>query len=129
MTRVALLAAAVLLAAGCSGQQPAKTAAQSCQQPPEAVLPDTAGSLTEQESGSYCLAVGDQLSVFLTGQQNRWAPVASSDPATLTAVRTSMVTAPVGVTPAMFRGKVAGTVRLSSQDGAGRTWQVTVVVR
>ncbi|GAA1976361.1 hypothetical protein [Kitasatospora viridis] len=139
-TRAALLAAtaALLLTAGCADQHPAGhtgTAARPpCEQPPDAVLPHTAGSLTEAQSGSYCLAVGDQLSVFLTATATataaggRWAPVTSSGPTVLTAVPADQLTAPIGVTPALFRARATGTVQLTSRDGTGRSWRATVVV-
>ncbi|MGF1430388.1 hypothetical protein [Kitasatospora sp. LaBMicrA B282] len=138
VTRTALAALAALTA-GCAARsaKPAAAAAApaaaaptaACRQLPDAVLPHTAGSLTEAESGSYCLAVGDQLTVFLTASQGHWAPVTSSGPAVLAAAPTSMLTAPIGVTPGLFAAKATGTVRLSSQDGTGHSWQVTLVVR
>ncbi|MFE9423133.1 hypothetical protein ACFYNO_09225 [Kitasatospora sp. NPDC006697] len=120
-------AAVLLLTAACASGPSGRDG--SCGAPPEAVLPHTAGNLTETETGRYCLAVGEQLSVFLTAPEGHWAPVASSGPTVLTAVGSSMLTAPIGVTPALFRAESAGTVRLTSANGAGHDWQATVVVR
>jgi hypothetical protein len=93
------------------------------------VLPHTDGSLADTDHGTYCLAPGGRLTVFLTsaGPKN-WTPVHSSTPAVLAAAQ-DPVTAPLGVTAALFTGTAPGTAELTSQDGSGKTWQVTVLVR
>ncbi|MEY9950139.1 hypothetical protein [Kitasatospora sp. GAS1066B] len=101
----------------------------ACQAPGDAVLPHTAGTLAETDSGSFCLAAGAQLTVFLTASgSGHWSAVTSSDPTVLAPAANLPLTAPLGVTPALFHGAGPGSVRLSSQDGAGHAWQVTVVV-
>jgi hypothetical protein len=127
-TVLAALAAAVL--AGCDGKPP--VAAPRCASPPEAVLPDTAGSLDETSAGAYCLGPGQSIAVFLHSPapaRLRWAPIQSSDPAVLKAQSSGVLTAPLGVTPGIFRGLVAGTATLSSSAPDGHAWSVTVVVR
>ncbi|MDH6108531.1 hypothetical protein P3T36_003825 [Kitasatospora sp. MAP12-15] len=144
----------VLAAAGCSTAKTAKTAttattaraattasahpaaqaAAACRQPPEAVLPGMAGTLTEADSGVFCLPLGSRLAVFLTPPSGdptsagRWSAVVSSSPPVLTDAGAGMLTAPIGVTPGIFQGTRAGEARLSSGTAAGKTWQVTVVV-
>jgi hypothetical protein len=124
---------AVLLAAGCSGGKPA-TAAPACRQPAEAVLPQTAGTLTEADTGAFCLPVGGRIAVFLSAPtgaaagSDHWGRVASSAPQVLAAAGTAVLTAPMGVTPGMFRGATAGEARLTSTTAAGKSWQVTIVV-
>ncbi|WP_280728186.1 hypothetical protein [Kitasatospora sp. MAA4] len=134
--RATLSALVIVLAAGCSAA-PAHPAAQTsaaCRQPPEAVLPRTAGTLTEADSGVFCLSVGSRLAVFLTppsgdpASAGRWSAVVSSAPPVLTDAGAGMLTAPVGVTPGIFQGASAGEARLTSGTAAGGSWQVTVVV-
>ncbi|WP_344441658.1 hypothetical protein [Kitasatospora nipponensis] len=139
MTRLACAALSVLvavLATGCSAAQTRSTAqpTSACRQPPEAVLPRTAGTLTEADSGVFCLPVGSRLAVFLTPppadttSAGRWSTVLSSSPPVLADAGTGVLTAPVGVTPGIFQGASAGRARLTSGTLDGGTWQVTVVV-
>ncbi len=108
------------------------------------MLPRTAGTLTEADSGTFCLPAGGQLAVFLaplTGADgtnaangvtsaaaNRWSGVVSSAPQVLAATSTGVLTAPVGVTPGLFQGATAGAARLASSTADGRSWQVTIVI-
>jgi hypothetical protein len=95
----------------------------------DAILPNTAGSLTETDSGGFCLSAGQRLTVFLTAAgPAHWSAVSSSAPQVLAAAKTPL-TAPIGVTAALFAATAPGTVELSSQDGSGKSWRVTVVVR
>ncbi|MEV7028347.1 hypothetical protein, partial [Kitasatospora sp. NPDC093558] len=72
---------------------------------------------------------GQRLTVFLTASgPARWSAVTSSDPKVLAPAKAPL-TAPVGVTPALFAGNGPGTAELTSQDGTGRGWRVTIVVR
>ncbi|MCC9312175.1 hypothetical protein LN042_34815 [Kitasatospora sp. RB6PN24] len=104
-------------------------ASAACRSLPDAVLPHTDGSLAETDRGTFCLAPGSRLTVFLTSSgPHDWSPVRSSDPAVLGAVQ-APVTAPIGVTAALFAGAAPGSAELTSQDGSGKTWQVTVLVR
>ncbi|WP_441246040.1 hypothetical protein [Kitasatospora sp. McL0602] len=135
MRRSPTLPALLLLpfaAAGCAAPAPAAQAAPpppACRALAEAVVPQTAGTLGENDSGAYCLAVGAQLAVFLHADgPGRWAGVVSSAPAVLATASTARLTAPVGVTPGQFRAAARGTAELSSQDATGRSWRVTVVV-
>ncbi|MER5640956.1 hypothetical protein ABT095_28905 [Kitasatospora sp. NPDC002227] len=115
----------LLLLAACAA--PAAPPRPDCQAPPEPVVPQTAGTLGEQDTGRYCLALGAQLGVFLAGDATgRWSSPASSDTAVLAPAGTSRLTAPLGVTPGVFRAARRGTAELSSSLG-GRRWQVTVV--
>ncbi|MDH6580562.1 hypothetical protein [Kitasatospora sp. MAP5-34] len=131
----------LLLAAGCSGAARTTVAPPACRQPPEAVLPRTAGTLTEADSGTFCLPVGGQIAVFLAPPAgvaggtsgaavgaDRWSGVVSSAPQVLTATSTGVLTAPLGVTPGIFRGTAAGEARLASSTATGRSWQVTIVI-
>jgi hypothetical protein len=126
-----LLSCTACTAQGASGATgdagPAK--APDCQKPADPVLPDTAGTLAETDTGSFCLPAGQRLTVFLTAAGTaHWSAVTSSDPHVLAPAK-APVTAPIGVTPALFAATTPGTVALTSQDGTGRAWRVTVVVR
>jgi hypothetical protein len=128
----AAMTAVVWLAATGACARPGAGVAQrpACQQPGEAVMPDSAGSLDETSSGVYCLAVGQSIQAFLhaVSTGNRWSPIASSDPSILKPLRTGVLTPPVGVTPGYFGGLRAGTATLSSSDTAQHAWSVTIVV-
>ena len=148
----ALLAA--LLTAGCSGAQadsgtpgpppgkasPSGTArpssSQSCRKPAPADVPGAAGALTQADSGTFCLALGSQIDVFLTapgGQKpgvTRWTPVSTSAPHVLAPRTSGILTAPVGVTPAVFQALTPGTAALTSNvPGTAHTWHVTILIR
>ncbi|WBP86165.1 hypothetical protein [Kitasatospora cathayae] len=100
-----------------------------CRPPAEAVLPGTAGTLAETDTGSFCLPTGQRLTVFLTATGTaHWSAVTSSDPRVLAPAKAPL-TAPVGVTPALFAANGPGTAQLTSQDGTGHRWQATIVVR
>ncbi|WP_037603604.1 hypothetical protein [Streptacidiphilus rugosus] len=132
------LVTVVLLAtlSGCAGSA-AKTPAAaptpqpSCSKLPDPVLPHSAGTLTEQQAGVYCLPMGDRVDVFLTAARGgRWQPVHASDGGTVvTPTNTGVMTAPLGVTPAMFVGTAVGVTRISSSTTSGKSWTVTLVVR
>ncbi|WP_157597257.1 hypothetical protein [Streptacidiphilus rugosus] len=135
-------AAAALLAAlaGCDSAAPPRQAssttvaaapAPACEKLPEGSLPHSAGMLTEQQTGAYCLPRGQRLDVFLTATKgSQWRPVhASGAGGVLAPANTGVMTAPLGVTPAMFVGATDGTATLSSATASGAaTWTVTVVV-
>ncbi|MBM9507962.1 hypothetical protein [Actinacidiphila acididurans] len=112
------------------------TTATDCEQPPPAEVPGAAGALTEAESGTYCLAIGQQLDVFLTAPGGhkpgapRWTPIATSAPHVLSPRSSGILTAPVGVTPGIFQALDPGTAELTSNvPGTDRTWHATVVIR
>lgn len=147
-----------LLAAGCSGAQSAddsaasakgRTApsassssaaqtppAQACKKLPAATIPGAAGAVSQEDSGTFCLAAGATLDVFLTSPSapkpggKRWDPVATSDAHILVRRSSGILTPPVGVTPGIFQAQAPGSVELSSSlPDSGRTWHVTIVVR
>ncbi|NUR00867.1 MAG: hypothetical protein HOY79_31375 [Streptomyces sp.] len=113
-----------------------RTTATACNQPPPASVPGAAGALTEAESGTYCLAVGQQLDVFLTAPggrrpgATRWTPITTSAPHVLPPRSSGILTAPVGVTPGIFQAIGPGAAELTSNvPGTDRAWHVTVLVR
>lgn len=157
MTAVILLAA--LLTAGCSGAQadtgasrsaPGKPSATrtppagpseapsagTCKEPPAADVPGAAGALSQTDSGTYCLALGRQIDVFLTAPGarrpgvTRWTSVATSAPHVLGMRSSGILTAPVGVTPAIFQALTPGIAQLTSNlPGTSLTWHVAILVR
>jgi hypothetical protein len=136
--RLLPLAAAALLSACSSGAAPAAapapdpspTVLPACAKLPDPVLPHSAGELTEQQAGVYCLPRGQRVDIFLTAAKSgdTWQPVQASG-AVLAPTNTGVMTAPLGVTPAMFVGTSDGTSVLSSSAPSGRTWKVTIVVK
>jgi len=107
-----------------------------CSQPPPADVPGAAGALTQAQSGTFCLAAGQQLDVFLTAPGGRkpgvprWTAIATSAPTVLSRRSSGILTAPVGVTPGTFQAIQPGTAELtSSVPGTGSTWHVSVLVR
>jgi hypothetical protein len=103
--------------------------APPCAKLPDPVLPQSAGALTEQQNAVYCLPRGQRVDVFLTAVKgSRWQPVKASGDGVLTPTNTDVMTAPIGVTPAMFVGTTDGTSVLTSSTPSGGSWKVTVVV-
>ncbi|KOV65254.1 hypothetical protein [Streptomyces sp. MMG1121] len=101
----------------------------ACAKLPDDVLPHSAGQLTQQHSGVYCLPHGQRVDVFLTaGKSGRWQPVHASGNGVLAPANTGVMTAPVGVTPAMFMGATDGTAVLTSTTPSGHRWKVTIEV-
>jgi len=138
----AAIAACALLTAGCSASAATPSAAPStsqtaphCHQPHRASLPHAWGSLSETDSGAYCLPLGRQIDVFLTApghnpeRSARWNAIRSSAPEVLAPTNTGVLTAPLGVTPGIFLGRAPGTAVLTSSTPTGKPWTVTVVVR
>jgi hypothetical protein len=127
-------AAAVLLAAACllpsSGCASAVVHTPDCTALPQGSLPDSAGSLTERDAGTYCLPLGGRVDIFLTAhpQTDRWQRPQNSAPASLQPTSTGIMTAPVGVTVAMLVATAPGTAALSSDTTSGHHWRVTLVV-
>lgn len=143
----ACLVVCAALAAGCAGPS-ADTGAQAaahsspnaqsvpaCTTPPPGELPHAAGSLTQTDTGVYCLTEGQQIDVFLTASSGSgtagtgWSQITSSGTAVLTPLSSGVLTAPRGVTPGIFLGAVRGTATLSSRLPNGKTWTATVVVQ
>jgi hypothetical protein len=121
------------------------TAAAPCVSPPPAIGPDVAGSLGETDTGgSFCLHVGENLSVFLSvppdqADSGRWTPIEASDGGVLQPVPSGALTLVRGVTAGIFAAVRVGTSRLSSTRPpctssaasgcpAGQGWQATIVV-
>ncbi|MEY9871289.1 hypothetical protein ABH931_000754 [Streptacidiphilus sp. MAP12-33] len=136
--------AAIVLLAACSGAaapaaapaaspataNPSPTVLPACAKLPDPVLPHSAGELTEQQHGVYCLPRGQRLDIFLTAAKSAdvWTPVQATG-SVLAPTSTGVMTAPLGVTPAMFVGTADGTSQLTSTAPSGARWTVTVVVK
>lgn len=112
--------------------------ARGCRKPPAAAVPGAAGALDETDSGTFCLAVGERIDVFLTAPgghrpgATRWAGITTSDARVLAPRSSGILTAPVGVTPGVFQALAAGTAELTSDvpaAGGRRSWHVTILVR
>jgi len=142
---VAAAAAAALLAAGCSSSgtgtaqaQPSSQAAASlstCRAPEPATLPHASGSLTEADSGVFCLGLGQTLDVFLTAPAQsapgtHWDHISADNTSVVGYGNSGVLTPPLGVTPGVFVGTHPGVATLSSVLlPAGKTWKVTLVVK
>lgn len=113
-----------------SSTVPSPTVLPACAKLPDPVLPHSAGQLTEQQNGVYCLPRGQRVDVFLTAAKSGdlWRPVQASG-SVLAPTNTGVMTAPLGVTPAMFVGTTDGASVLTSSSPSGKTWKVTVVVK
>jgi hypothetical protein len=124
------LAALAVLVSGCGHKAVAQNPTTPCRPLPPAQLPHSAGTLTQTDSGTYCLHVGGQLDVFLSADgpqmSARWSPVTSSAPQLLASASSGVLTPPVGVTPGVFVATAPGTVQLSSRTSDGKRWQATV---
>ncbi|MBF9070271.1 hypothetical protein [Streptacidiphilus fuscans] len=113
-----------------SSSAAAAAPAAACTQLPAGVLPHSAGELTEQQNGVYCLPKGGRVDVFLTAVKgSQWGQVQASGAQILAPANTGVMTAPLGVTPAMFVGTADGTAVLTSSTKAGQNWKVTLVVK
>ena len=127
---------AVLLAAGCSsGSGTSEVSTTACKPPEPATLPHTAGSLTEADSGAFCLGLGQTLDVFLTVPAKsapgaRWNEITSGDVSVVGYGNSGVLTTPLGVTPGVFVATHSGVTTLSSTlPASGTTWKVTLVVK
>lgn len=130
------LVTAALLTAGCSSAGgTAQTSAVACKSPEPATLPHAAGSLTEADSGAYCLGVGETLDVFLTVPAGakpgvKWDHIKVADVSVAVYGNSGVLTPPIGVTPGVFVGAKRGTTTLTSVLlPKGITWKVTLVVQ
>jgi hypothetical protein len=137
-----VFAAGAVLLSGCGGGAAAVSdgtgKAPACKPLPPAQLPHLAGSLTQDDTGSYCLPLGARLGVFLTATgpgagpgappSHRWSEITSSAPRRLAAANSGVLTPPLGVTPGVFVGVAAGTATLGSRTPDGKGWRVTIVV-
>lgn len=103
----------------------------SCQPPADSGLPDSAGSLTQTDTGVYCLGVGKTLDVFLSAPANAaggWSQVRITDTSILTYGNNGVMTALRGETPGVVIGKARGVSTVTSTLPTGQTWTATVVV-
>ncbi|WP_369394880.1 hypothetical protein AB5J72_50965 [Streptomyces sp. CG1] len=136
---VLTLVAAALLSA-CSARASTVAAAPAptstppsppaCAKLPAGVLPHSAGQLTQEHKGVYCLPRGQRVDIFLTARKSgRWQPVHIAGNGVLAPANTGVMTAPVGVTPAMFVGTTDGTAALTSTTPSGGRWKVTIEVK
>jgi hypothetical protein len=124
---IALFPATLL--SGCASAPPASPA---CHSPEAAVLPHTTGSLTQADTGTYCLAVGQTLDIFLTAPSGsshiRWGQITIGDTSVLGYGNSGVLTPPVNVTPGVVVGLSRGTTTLSSALPSGKKWTATIVV-
>jgi hypothetical protein len=133
-----LASAACCLAAlsACSSSPAAPAALPACHAAEAAVLPHTAGSLTQADSGAYCLRVGQTLDVFLTaptssgasGPLTRWSNPKITDTSVLGYGNNGMVTPTLDVTPGVVVGLSRGETTVTSTLAGGKTWTATIVV-
>lgn len=140
VTATAMLTlAALALAGGCgSARQTAVSDPPSglpaCHAPEAPVLPHTAGSLSETDSGAYCLAAGRLLDVFLTAPggsapATRWSRISTADTSVVGYGSAGVLTPPVDVTAGVFKAVHHGVTTLSSTLPNGTVWRVTIVVQ
>lgn len=131
-TACALFLLSTALLASTTGCASAPATLPACRSPQAAVLPHTAGSLTQADTGAYCLAVGQTLDVFLTAPtpsaSARWTPVAIADGSVLGFGSNSAMTPPINVTPGAVVGLARGVTTLSSTLPDGKKWTATIVV-
>ncbi|MFJ8364096.1 hypothetical protein [Streptomyces sp. NPDC093984] len=104
-----------------------------CHQLHPATLPRSAGSLTQADSGAFCLRIGQRVDVFLAAPEGAvqgmsWRAIGSSNPHVLAPVGTGVMTAPLGVTPGLFVARSPGASTLTSTRPDGTSWRVTLVV-
>jgi len=137
---VAACCLAPLLLAACSpasasATSPALPAAlPSCQAPSDTGLPHSAGSLTQTDTGVYCLGVGKALDVFLTAPAGviasggRWAEIEIANTSVLAYGNNGVMTALRGETPGVVIGRARGVTIVTSALPNGTKWTATIVV-
>ena len=149
VSRLALVIAACcltpLVVSGCSTASASANAASaatstsaaalpSCQAPAASSLPHSAGSLTQANTGTYCLGVGKLLDIFLTAPTNvvasggRWTEIKIADTSVLTYGNNGVMTSLRGETPGVIIGHTRGVTTVSSTLPGGTTWTATIVV-
>lgn len=103
----------------------------SCRAPGPAALPHSVGSLTQADTGVYCLSVGKLLDIFLTapaGATTRWSEIRITDASVLEYGNNGVMTAMRDVTPGVVIGRARGTTTVTSTLPDGKTWTATIVV-
>ncbi|MDH6114677.1 hypothetical protein P3T36_001029 [Kitasatospora sp. MAP12-15] len=133
--RAALL---LLLTAGCAGPvahaaAPTTPAARPCRAAGEAVLPHTAGTLTQADGGArICLRTGQQVAVLLhspaTDPAGRWQPIEIRPGGRVRRGDSRVMTPSVGTTTGLFTATAAGETELTSRQASGAVWHLTLVV-
>jgi hypothetical protein len=107
------------------------SALPSCQAPAADGLPHSEGSLTQEDSGTYCLGVGKLLDIFLTepaGASGGWSQIKITDTSVLEYGNNGVMTAMRGETPGIVVGRARGVTTVTSTLPNGRTWTATIVV-
>ncbi|GHF09007.1 hypothetical protein [Streptomyces morookaense] len=134
--RASATALALLLLAGC-GSHTTQTARPSptppCHNPDKAVLPRTAGTITEADNGGrICVAHGQEIAVFLDAHtkdaHRHWQPITLQPGSAVTRHDNGMVTPTVSTTVGLFTPETPGEVQLTSHRESGETWRATLVV-
>lgn len=125
-----LVAACLLPGSGCASAVATAAGTPECTALPQGSLPDSAGSLNEKDSGSYCLPLGGRVDIFLTAhpRTDAWQRPQLSVAGLLRPTSTGIMTAPVGVTVAMLVATSPGTATLSSRTPSGQRWRATLVI-
>lgn len=103
----------------------------SCTAPADNGLPHSAGSLTQTDTGAYCLGVGKILDIFLTaptGSTARWSEIQIKDTTVLAYGNNGVMTAMRGETPGVVVGQARGVSTVTSTLPNGKTWTATIVV-
>lgn len=109
----------------------APSALPSCRAPAADGLPHSEGSLTQTDTGVYCLGVGKLLDIFLTAPASsaaRWSEIRITDPSVLSYGNNGVLTAMLGETPGVVVGRARGVSTVTSTLPDGKTWTATIVV-
>ncbi|MBR7831233.1 hypothetical protein KDK95_33310 [Actinospica sp. MGRD01-02] len=134
---LALLSPLAALSACSSSSTPnaavvtSNAALPACTAPADGGLPHTAGSLTQTDTGAYCLGVGKILDIFLTapaGSAAGWSEIRIKDTTVLAYGNNGVMTAMRGETPGVVVGRARGVSTVTSTLPDGRTWTATIVV-
>jgi hypothetical protein len=103
----------------------------SCKAPADTGLPHSAGSLTQTDTGAYCLGVGKILDIFLTapaGASGGWSEIKIKDTSVLAYGNNGVMTSMRGETPGVVVGQTRGVSTVTSALPNGQTWTATIVV-
>jgi len=103
----------------------------SCTAPADGGLPHSAGTITQTDTGAYCLGVGKILDIFLTaptGSTAGWSEIRIKDTTVLAYGNNGVMTAMRGETPGVIVGRARGVSTVTSTLPDGRTWTATIVV-
>jgi hypothetical protein len=135
---VAACCLAPLALAGCSPASATTAAVTSspatlptCKAPAADGLPHSAGSLTQTDTGVYCLGVGKIIDIFLTapsGSASRWSEVQITDTSVLSYGNNGVMTAMRDETPGVVIGRARGVSTVTSTLPNGQSWTATIVV-